>query len=212
VAQAQAEQRGRQIAAAKQAEDDLALRQEELHEAEAELKLAEAGSRPEEVDAEKARIARITEELQYLQYVQRKLVVPATANGVVTTQYLNERLGEYVREGDLLCELEDVESYEAEIQVSEDDLARIDEGQPVRIRVRAMPFDAFTARIDRISPRARFDEHQTHGTLTCVIQDASQKLRPGMTGSARIETGYRAIGALLLDRSTRFLKNEFWWW
>ena len=36
-------------------------------------------------------------------------------------------------------------------------------------------------------------------------------LRPGMTGHARVYSGKRPIGAVLLDRALRFLRTEFWW-
>jgi hypothetical protein len=32
-----------------------------------------------------------------------------------------------------------------------------------------------------------------------------------MTGYARVDTGRRPIGAILLDRILRFVRTEFWW-
>jgi hypothetical protein len=32
-----------------------------------------------------------------------------------------------------------------------------------------------------------------------------------MTGHARIVTGRRAPGLILLDRALRYLRTEFWW-
>lgn len=32
-----------------------------------------------------------------------------------------------------------------------------------------------------------------------------------MTGQARISTGRRPLGEILLDRTLRLLRTEFWW-
>jgi hypothetical protein len=32
-----------------------------------------------------------------------------------------------------------------------------------------------------------------------------------MTGQARVYTGARPVGAILLDRALRLLRTEFWW-
>ncbi len=37
------------------------------------------------------------------------------------------------------------------------------------------------------------------------------ELRPGMTGQARIATGSRSTGLILLDRALRYVRMEFWW-
>src|SRR5262249_41882986 len=63
--QVQAERRARQAKGTLVAEDELARREKELAEAQAALRLLEAGTRPEEIEAEAARLARLQEEQRY---------------------------------------------------------------------------------------------------------------------------------------------------
>ena len=67
------------------------------------------------------------------------------------------------------------------------------------------------ARVDRIAPAAGHGEVQSTVTLCCRLEIASGTLRPGMTGHARVFTGGRSLGGMLLDRGLRFFRTEFWW-
>jgi hypothetical protein len=48
-------------------------------------------------------------------------------------------------------------------------------------------------------------------TLSCRLGEYREELRPGMTGFARITTGRRSPGQILLDRALRYLRTELWW-
>jgi len=48
-------------------------------------------------------------------------------------------------------------------------------------------------------------------TLYCRLGNEGPDLRPGMTGQARVFTGRRSVGEVLLDRGLRLLRTEFWW-
>src|SRR5262249_19655814 len=83
--QARAEKRTVQAKGTRLAEAGLARREEELADARGALALLEAGSRPEEVEAERARLARLQEEVRYLEQLPDKLLVPSPVPGLVTT-------------------------------------------------------------------------------------------------------------------------------
>src|SRR4029434_1553403 len=65
--QAEAERRSRQAKGTLEAQAELGRRDKELADARATLTLLEAGTRPEEVQAEQARLARLREEVRYLE-------------------------------------------------------------------------------------------------------------------------------------------------
>lgn len=209
--QAQAEKRALQAKGTLMAEAELALRERELADARAALTLLQAGTRPEEIEAERARLARLQEELRYLEQLQDDLVVSSPVPGLITTPHLKEKVGEYVREGESIVEVEDPAGLEAEIVLAEQDVARVRAGQTVQLKARALPFEGFAARVERIAPAVRTGEIKSGLTVSCRLEAASEQLRPGMTGYARIETGRRPIGAILVDRAMRLLRPEFWW-
>jgi putative peptide zinc metalloprotease protein len=209
--QALAQKRGRQAVGAHEAEVEVGRRQRELAEAEATLTLLEAGARPEEIDAEQARLTRAGEELRYLEGQQLKQVVTSPIAGIMTTPRLAEKVGQYFREGELICAVEELSLLEAEISLAEHDTRRIQPGQEVELKVRSHLFETFTTKVDRIAPRAVGDEARTTVAVYCKLEDRASELRPGMLGYGRICCGRRSIAGLWTERALRFLRTEFWW-
>jgi multidrug efflux pump subunit AcrA (membrane-fusion protein) len=208
---ARAEKRARQSTGVLETETEMARREKELAEAEAALKLLEAGTRPEEIVAERARLARIEAEVCYLERLQRQLTVATPISGTITTARLKERAGQYVREGDLICLVEAPGTIEVEISLPEQEAARVRPNQSVRLKARAQPFKTFETQVSRIAPAAAAGEVQSHVAVYCTLDDQAAEIKSGMTGQARISTGRRPIGAILLHRVLRFIRTEFWW-
>jgi multidrug resistance efflux pump len=209
--QAQAERRACQANGTREAEAELARRANELADAEAALALLEAGTRPEEVEAETSRLARLREEQRFLEQVEGKLALSSPVAGVVTTPRLRDRVGQYVHEGDLICVVEEPRRLEVEIALAEQDVARVTPGQAVDLKARALAFETFAARVERVAPAACSGEGQGKVVVYCVLDEAPPELRPGMTGHARVFTGRRSLACIGLDRALRYVRSEFWW-
>jgi multidrug resistance efflux pump len=211
LAEAQAAKRALEAKGTLEAEAELARRDKELAEAQAVLRLLEAGTRPEEVEAARARLASLQEELNHLEEQRRKQDVFSPISGMVITPRLMEKVGQYLHEGDLICVVEARNGLEMEIALAEQDVARVRPGQVVRSKARALPFETFTTVVDRVAPSGVRGEAQSSVTVYCRLDHAPDDLRTEMTGHARIDTGRRPIGAILLDRMMRFVRTEFWW-
>jgi putative peptide zinc metalloprotease protein len=195
-------------------EAELARREKELADERGKLVLLEAGTRPEEIDAERARLSRLEEELRYLRGLQDKLVVTSSVAGIVTTPRLKEKVGQYVREGDLIGLVEEPAALEAEIALDEQQIERLADGLAVSIKLRAVPFETYWAKVDRVAPAAaKTDAYdpQARVNVYCHLAGEGDQVRPGMTGYARIYTGQRPLGLIALDRSLRLIRTEFWW-
>jgi multidrug resistance efflux pump len=211
LAEAQAARRAHQAKGTLEAEAELAHREKELADAQAGLRLLEAGSRPEEVEAEQAHLTRLREEVKHLEEQRQRQAVASPVSGLVATAHLREKVGQYLRDGDLICEVEEPAGLEAEISLAEQDVARVRPGQPVVLKARALPFAAFATRVERIAPAAGRGDAQSSVTVTCRLDHVPADLRPEMTGYARVYTGRRKVGAILLDRALRLVRTEFWW-
>jgi multidrug efflux pump subunit AcrA (membrane-fusion protein) len=209
--QAEAEKRARQAKGTLEAETELAKRDKELADARSALALMEAGSRPDEVEAERAKLARLEEEGRYLDGLREKVQVASPVGGVMTTARLKEKVGQYVREGDLIGIIEEPAVLEAEVTLPEQDVARVRPGQAVELKARALPFETFRTEVDRIAPAAGKGDAQSNVTVYCRLENQGAGLRPGMSGHARIATGSRSPGLILVDRALRYLRTEFWW-
>jgi multidrug efflux pump subunit AcrA (membrane-fusion protein) len=208
--QSEAQKKSRQALGTNEAERELTRNEKELAEARATLALMEAGTRREEIDAERARLARLQEESRFLETLKPTLLVTSPVAGLVMTLRLKEKVGQYLREGDLICVVEEPSLLEAEISLAEQDVFRVQPGYSVALKARAHPLMSFPARLDRLSPKAEHGEVQSTVTAYCLLKDPEGRLRPGMTGHARVYTGPRPVGTILLDRTLRFLRTEFW--
>jgi len=231
--QAQAQSRALHAAGTTEAEAELTRRQRELARERSKLKLMEAGSRPEEIEVERARLARLTEEQKYLKAVESRVLLCSPVAGVVITPRMSEMNGKYVPTGTVVCVVEQLSDVMAEIAVKEENALGVKPGQVVELRARAMPFHTFKARVERVAPSAVTAGAETHVaaapgapvprvassgqsqamvTVYCrlIVDDA--ELLSGMTGYARIYRGETTIGALALRKTMKHLHTEFWWW
>lgn len=211
--QAEALKRQKEIGGTRAAEAELARRDQELAEARGALGLLQAGTRPEDVEAERAKFARVTEELRLLESQTEKLRVVSPAGGIVVTPRVHERVGAYMIQGAVLVELEDVGTGVVEIAVPEDDVAGVAPGQPVELKVRALPYAKFSSQVGRVAPIAAKAAPNVPGTVAvyCDVENPEAVLRSGMTGYARIRRGDRSLAVAAVTQVVKYLRTEFWW-
>lgn len=142
-----------------------------------------------------------------------KREVRTTVAGIVVTPRLREKAGGYIREGDLICVVEDPSRQQAEIALEEEKVRGIEPGQSVRFKARALPFENLEGRVTGIAPCAAREDTRAQGTVIvhCSMDGALPVLRTSMSGYARIYTGRRSLGGILLNRAMRLFRTEFWW-
>lgn len=215
LAQAKAARLARQAEGVRSAEGEVARRDKELEDARSLLSLLLAGSRPEEIEAETAKHHRLLEELKFLQGQQAKLKIVSPAAGVIATPRMNDRIGQLADLGALICLIEDTSTLNVEISVAEEDVLGVKPGQSIDLKVRALPFETFVAKVDRIAPRAvgAPDKRQSQNSVVvyCKVENKDRRLKSGMTGLARIYRGQRPMGWNLINQALRYIRTEFWW-
>jgi putative peptide zinc metalloprotease protein len=211
--QIQAQRRAREASGTLDAEAEAARRKKELADVEAALKLMHAGGRPEEIEAEQARLARITEELAHLVDTRSKLEIRCPLAGVMTTARMKEKVGQYFEKGALICVVEDAQGLEAELALPEQEVNGVQEGQTVELKARSLPFQTFKARVDRVAPRAEKEQGALEGKVVvyCTLENGDTQLLAGMTGMGRVFRGERAVADVLTRKALRQLRTEFWW-
>jgi putative peptide zinc metalloprotease protein len=185
------------------------------------------------IRAAAAQVERLGEEQWYLRTQRLKQSVTSSVAGVLITPRLREKVGQYFKEGELICEVEDTSLLEAEVSVPEQEVARVRPGQRVHLKARAAPFDSLAAEVTRVASTARdltppgpadavaapapgIGDVPGHVVVYCTVSpanapDAAAAVRPGMTGHARIDCGARPVGKVVALRLLRYVRTEFWW-
>jgi multidrug resistance efflux pump len=174
-----------------------------------------------EQEAEKARLARLLEELTYLEDTREKLALLSPVEGIVTTPRLQALKGRYFEEGDLILEVVDPSGLEVEVTIGEQNLPSVRTGQRVVLKPFSLPYQTFEARVVRIAPVVQQPEVMENqatpqgstGELKvyCELERPSAELTPGMSGYARIHLSDETFGNVVARRFMRFVRTEFWW-
>lgn len=196
-------------------ESNVALLTQERDQAEAALRLAEAGPRAPEVAAAEEGVAEAEAERARVADQLTHILIVAPHPGYITTPRIKQKVGERMAPGDLVAEVYETGTVRAEVAVSERDIGDVRVGAPASVRLRAYPERAFTGTVTAIAPAAT-DEGGVGDRVVRVsvsLDNREGLLRPRLTGYARIASGDRRAIDLLTRRFRRFLRVEFWsWW
>ena len=213
IAEAEADRRVKEANGLRNVEAEISRREQELADAESQLDLLQAGTRPEEIAAEVARQEQLQEQLRFLNSQQEKLIVRSTVSGVVATPRMHEKIGQLATQGLTICAIENGSKSRVEIAVGEDDVLGVTSGQQVILKARALPFDTFEATVEHIATAATQQSPKQRNVLVvhCELNNQDGRLHSGMTGFGRIFRGNRTLGNVMLSKAMRYLRTEFWW-
>lgn len=206
------------VSAQSQAErhQEIALAEARRKEAEKELALLLAGSRPEEVEAMEAEVASLEARRDHLRSQIERASVRSPHAGVVTTPRLKEKIGQHVTKGELIAEVHDLHRITAEIAVPEREIAYVRVGQPVTLRARAYPGETFRGVVTEIAPATALSDKASATRIVrvmTVIDNPDGLLKSQMTGLSKIESDHRPLAEVLGRSLLSPLRVEFWsWW
>jgi putative peptide zinc metalloprotease protein len=189
-------------------ESDLKTR--ELEAAQSDLKLLQAGSRPEQIRQAQADLAKLKQEREILAQELEKTEIIAPIDGVVTTPFVERKLNQHLDPGDELCRIADIAHVTVEMQVPEKEMADVHPGNPITMRARSLPTTDLEGRVDFIAPVAQTIAAQQMVIVRSDLSNDDLRLKPEMTGNALIYCGDRRIIDLMTRRLIRWFRTEFW--
>lgn len=98
-------------------------------------------------------------------------------------------LGDYVKEGADLVNLEDLTRVNVDFRLPESEIGKLASGQAVSVAVDAWPGQSFPARIEAIDPQV--DAQGRSVLVRARIDNAQDRLRPGMFARVRVRIAER---------------------
>lgn len=168
---------------------DDTLQRAELSQAQAQLSIARANLRRNEelvaqnfvaqrvLDESRASLQVAEAQVQLAEARVARMRILAPFDGVVGIR--NVSLGDFVREGADLVNLEDLSQLYVDFRLPERYQARVGPGQPVDVQLDALPGQTFTARIQAVDPL--LDANGRALQVRAVLPPASgTPLRPGL--------------------------------
>ena len=128
------------------------------------------------------------------------LEVRSPITGVVVTGDLEKAVGVPLELGQTLFEIAPLETMVAEIGVPESEAQYVKPGMSVQLKFDSFPFQTFSAEIQRVHPRAEDVDDASVFIADVVLENSAGRLRPGMSGSAKISSGWSPLGWNLFHR------------
>ncbi len=147
-----------------------------------------------EASRAKLRLLGITneqiQEIEKSRKVQTHLTIYAPIGGTVVEKSV--RAGQYVKEGDMLYRIADLDPIWLYLDVYESDLAWVRYGQTVQVSVEAYPGESFQGIVTFIDP---FLDDKTRTVKVRVnLKNPDRLLKPAMYASAQLRVRLRADG------------------
>jgi putative peptide zinc metalloprotease protein len=203
--------------------------QSNLDEAQSRLLLASAGARDAEMryqDYGKALVEKEWSQKHYGQLAQMKgdLELKAPMQGTVITPRVQDQLGTYLKEGTELLEIADLSQMRARIYTSEYDLYKIRGSQTAKLQLDGMlrrregqvafvsdqPTDPPAWAKEEAGKEAQSVGLQQYYLVDILLKNPEDRLKPGMTGIARVYGSRRSVGGMMLEVLKTFWGRKLW--
>jgi len=176
-----------------QAENDLALANLKRSEDLASRKFISSSA--QDTAASNAQVADA--KLKLAQARLSKMRILAPFDGVVGIRGVS--LGDYVKDGTDLVNVEDVRILKVDFRLPERNLTQVKVGQNIEVVADALPGERFSGHIDAINPR--IDANGRSLEIRARLDNTVGKLRPGMFVRVRVIVGERTNALLVPEEA-----------
>src|SRR5262245_34143010 len=139
-----------------------------------------------------------------------KLISPV--DGMIITPRIEEKVGHLIRKGEEFCEVANIRKVRAQVAVEEGDISYLKNDQKIGLKMNSYPTIRFDGVVKHLGAELRGTEPHKYYVVEAEIENPQELLKSGMVGKAKIATGYRSIGYVLLRTPARFLWKKLWVW
>jgi biotin carboxyl carrier protein len=160
-------------------------------------------------------LAQASEAQSQLELVEQEIArasIVAPFDGIVIQGDLSQAVGAPVRQGDTLFTIAPGGSFRVIAEVDERDIAQVAVGQSGSLALSALPWDTVRIIVKRITPLATATGGRNVFEVEAALSDPPPGLRPGLSGSARIEVGRRPLAVGWAEAAAARVRLFFWAW
>ena len=166
-----------------------------------------------EVKAISARMEQAEAQRALVHYNLTRTQVLAPFSGIVVRGDLSQSVGAPVERGQVLFEIAPLDSYRVALEVDERDIAQLAEGQSGHLALAAFPAERLPFVVETITPVSSASEGRNYFRVEARLERAPRdRLRPGMEGVAKIETGRRRLLWMGTHKALDWLRLAQWSW
>lgn len=152
-----------------------------------------------------AQLALVTEKIG-----RARLVAPY--DGIVVSGDLSQQIGSPVESGKKLFEIAPLQSYRVILQVDEREIRHVMAGQSGQLVITGIASDAMPLTVTKVTPVATAQDGKNFFRVEASLEQAPERLRPGMEGIGKIEVGSHRLWWVLTHTFTDWLTLTLWTW
>lgn len=166
-----------------------------------------------EMQIAESQMAQATAKLQQVEYRLANAQAQSPIDGVVIEGEPGKNLGGAVRRGEMVVKVAALDKLYVEAAVNQRDLSRIEVGQGARLTLLADTGHTYATKVVRVVPASTVkDGENTFPTRLETLEPAPGWWRPGMSGVAKVDVGWRPLGWILTHRLVDYLRLALWIW
>ena len=154
---------------------------------------------------------RFQSKIEILEQQLTQLVVRSPIHGLVLTGDLEKAEGAPLEMGQTLFEIAPLNEMVAEINIPESEIQYVTSGMPVVFKLNAFPLKTWSGNIEHIHPCTEIVDTQSVFVAKVRLPNTDNQFRPGMQGSAKIETKKATLGWSLFHRGWESVRYWMVW-
>lgn len=178
----------------------------------AEFDQALSQGRRADVARFRAQMDEATAQVRLIDEQLTRAKITAPFDGLIVSGDLSQSIGAPVRRGDVLFELAPLDDYRVVLRVPEAQVADIEPGQRGILLVSALPDLELPLTLRRLVPVAEARDGKVVFQADASLDAASPRLRPGMEGLAKIDTGNARLVWIWFRSLLHWARIETWAW
>ncbi len=166
----------------------------------------------EEIQRFEAERRRLEAEVRKAQRELELTVVRTGLDGKVVTPYVDQKVGQFLRKGELFAVVEDARTVRIEVSVPEADIPQVRMGAKVEAVLWAYSNQTFAGKVLSIATAGNNDQKAIVVRVLAELDNPDGLLKSEMTGYAKIATASRPVWRVLVGRILRWIRVEVWSW
>jgi RND family efflux transporter MFP subunit len=159
-----------------------------------------------------AEVAQAGAQLDLLDDQLSRTRIQAPFDGIVVTGDLSQQLGAPAEKGQVLFEVAPLDAYRVVLQVDERDVAAVAAGQSGNLLLSAFPDAPVRFTVQKVTPVTQTEEGLNYFRAEAQLEDAPERLRPGMEGVGKIEVGRRRLVWIWTHSVIDWVRVKLWRW
>jgi len=141
-----------------------------------------------EIGLLKSRKQQVSAELALVEKRLARTHIVAPFDGVLVSGDLNQSLGAPVESGQTLFEIASLADFRIILSVNERDVAAVEPGQDISLRLSALPGRTYQAHVESLLPVSISEDGKSFFRVVASVDEVDGQLKPGMRGVAKIDT------------------------